>query len=117
MTTDEWIGRTIPARDTDPATSHNATEQILIKAGTQRAVILGAYYSQAALDRDGLTDDEAQEVSGVSILSCWWKRCSELREGGYIAPTGKVRNGAAGVDRMICKVTPEGLRALYGIES
>jgi hypothetical protein len=31
-----------------------------------------------------LIDEEAAITAGVNPRSCWWKRCSELREGGYI---------------------------------
>lgn len=115
MVTDEWIGRTIPSRNTDPQTSHDAASRIIVTANNQRGKLLAPYFSQVALERQGLTDDEAQELSGVGILSCWWKRCSELREGGFIEWTGMVRKGSADVDRMVCKVTGLGIATLISM--
>jgi hypothetical protein len=104
----EATGRTIPARATDPGTSHKATANIQIKAGTQRTLLLQAF--------DGLqdaTDEEAMEnAQGVSASSEYAKRCSELREAGYIEPTGDERPGNSGQARIVCRITDAGEAAL-----
>lgn len=103
----EQVGHTIPARHTDPPTSHQATEEIRVKAGSQRAKLLAVY---ADYPMRGLTDDEAQQFAvGVSERSCYWKRCSELRDGGYITDTGETRAGVAGPQRMVCRITEKGM--------
>lgn len=98
--------RTIPARSTDPDTSHRATEEIKVRAGTQRAKLLQAF----ALTPDfGLTDEEAAlTADGVPLRSEYAKRCSELREAGLIEPTGETRKGGSGQDRMVSWITAKG---------
>lgn len=102
------VGRTIPSRGSDPRTSHAAAKHVAVTAKNQRGKILAAYAGVAA----GLTDDEAQVRAGVSPESCYWKRCSELRDGGYIADTGLRRTGRAGVERIVSALTQEGAQAL-----
>jgi hypothetical protein len=109
---DDDVGRSIPSRTTDPETSHAAFQSILVTASNQRGKLLLPYRYAT----DGLTDEEAQERSGVPVRSCWWKRCSELREVGLIVATGDVRKGQAGVERMVCVITPEGRAKLREIE-
>lgn len=104
------VGRTIPARRTDPATSHAAT-LTPIKARTQRAKLLESFGLLSAAE--GITDEEAMEkATGVSPLSEYAKRCSELREAGLIEPTGATRKGGNGKDRIVSKITEEGHRVL-----
>lgn len=112
MADDPDVGRVIPSRASDPGTSHAAAQSIIVSAKNQRGKLLRVY---GGVDF-GLTDDEAQERSGVSPHSCYWKRCSELRDGGYIAPTGRTRTGRAGVQRIVCQITDEGRRALRRID-
>lgn len=101
--------RTIPARSTDPVTSHKATEEIKVRAGTQRARLLEAFGWAAAESFLGLTDEEAAIwADGVSVQSEYAKRCSELREAGFIEPTGKTRRGASGMERIVSRITDKG---------
>lgn len=102
------VGRMIPSRRTDPGTSHKAEKAVTVKAGTQRHRLLVAF---SALD--DATDEEAMEHAvGVAPTSEFAKRCSELRDGGYIEPTGEERKGAAGVDRIVSRITDKGREAL-----
>jgi hypothetical protein len=103
------IGHVIPSRRTDPLTSHMAAEAIAIPARSQRARILIAFSRV-----EDATDDYAAQVAGISLLSCYWKRCSELREDGFIRPTGEVRPGWSGQDRIVCRITDKGLAVLRG---
>jgi DNA-binding PadR family transcriptional regulator len=58
---------------------------------------------------DGLTDEQAMGCAyDVSPTSEYSKRCSELREGGFIEPTGETRAGSAGPQRIVSKITDKG---------
>lgn len=104
------LGRVIPSRTSDPDTSRVAERVVKIKAGTQRARLLeGFARAQWNWDSDGATDEEAMEMAvGVSATSEYAKRCSELREGGFIEPTGETRLGAAGTPRIVSRITAKG---------
>lgn len=108
------VAHTIPARSSDPETSHAATAAITVRANTQRAYLLAAFVHY---DHDlGLTDEEAcHRAPDVSLGSEYAKRCSELREAGLIAPTGAVRRGASGMARIVSRVTPAGRRVLAAL--
>lgn len=95
------------ARNTDPVTSHAGAEDVKVRAGSQRAKMLNAFaYLVEA------TDEEAMErAPGISLRSCWWKRASELRQGGYIEDTGETRIGSQGSARMVSRITSKGIAA------
>ena len=92
-----WLG----VRANDPATSTRAAQNLNVRAGSQRALLLAQY------DLDSMTDEEAGEATGLARLAkcCYWKRCSELRQAGYIAPTGAVRRSSVGSDQQVCEIT------------
>lgn len=97
------------ARNTDPDTSHAAAAEIKVKAGSQRARLLAAFAGFGQWRIEGLTDEEAMRIAqGVSPTSEYSKRCSELREGGFIEPTGETRPGAAGPQRIVSRITDKG---------
>jgi hypothetical protein len=108
------LGDVIPSRSTDPDTSHVATAEIRVKAGSQRARLLAAFHDvdvriNLSGLHEGLTDEEAMGYAiGVSPGSEYAKRCSELREGGFIEPTGETRAGSAGPQRIVSRITPKG---------
>ena len=95
-----WLG----VRATDPATSTKAAQNLWVRAGSQRELLLSKY---AVAD---MTDEEAGHASGLAQQTkcCYWKRCSELRQAGYIAPTGLLRPSSAGSDQRVCSITPAG---------
>jgi hypothetical protein len=95
-----WLG----VRRNDGATSTGGAKAMTVRAGSQRAKLLAVYREQP------LTDEEAGNVSGLSMLPkcCYWKRCSELRQAGYIATTGVTRRSSAGVDQHVCAITQAG---------
>ena len=114
MTYDEWaaIGHAngwLGVRREDSATSGAGAKAMTVRAGSQRAKLLTAYYIH-----DNLTDEQAGETSGLSALPkcCYWKRCSELRQAGYIAPTGETRVSTAGVEQQVCAITDDGINVL-----
>lgn len=105
LSIDDALGDVIPSRTTDPVTSHAAAKEIRVKAGSQRAYLLHCFWNFPG----GLTDEEAMRCShGVSAMSEFSKRCSELREGGFIEATGETRAGSAGPQRIVSRITAKG---------
>jgi hypothetical protein len=102
-----WLG----VRRNDGATSGAGAKAMTVRAGSQRAKLLSRYAYES------LTDEEAGRVSGLSSLPkcCYWKRCSELRQAGYIAPTGETRVSSAGVEQQVCRITTLGFFTLSAI--
>lgn len=112
LSIDDALGDVIPSRATDPDTSHAAAKEIKVKAGSQRAKLLSAFWWADSRDRysGSLTDEQAMDLNrgGVSPTSEYAKRCSELREGGFIEPTGETRAGSAGPQRIVSRITAKG---------
>lgn len=78
-----------------------------MRAGSQRARLL------ASFAHGPRTDEKAMELAeGVSPASEYSKRCSELREVGFIEPTGETERGRSGQQRMVSGITLEGIRWL-----
>ena len=102
-----WLG----VRANDPTTSTKAAETIWVRAGSQRAKLLAQY------GEGSMTDEEAGHASGLALLPkcCYWKRCSELRQAGYIATTGVTRTSSAGVEQQVCAITQTGHDILNSI--
>jgi hypothetical protein len=108
IATDEPEIRKGRTRRDDKASSIAGAESVAYRAGSQKAKLLEAYARAGAR---GLTDEQAAELAGLNMRSCFWKRCGELRQDGYIAETGEHRIGDAGVARLVSRVTDSGLRA------
>jgi len=98
--------RTMATAD-GPATSRAAAVAASPRTGSQKALLLQAYLSAGDA---GLTDEEAAKATGLYHREgcCWWKRCNDLRNDGFIATTGEQRRGAAGHMRDVCAVTVSG---------
>ena len=96
-------------RSADPITSVLGAGDVKPRRGSQQALLLAEY-----AHRDGLTDEEAGLFSGLLSRPkcCYWKRCSELRAKGLIAPTGVTRLSSAGSAMQVCAITPAGKEAL-----
>jgi hypothetical protein len=91
-------------RNPDYQTSVEGAEDVAYRAGSQKARLLAVY---KAVYPAGLTDEEAATRAGLPITSCYWKRCGELRQDGYIemivSEAGALtRPGQAGVSRVVC---------------
>jgi hypothetical protein len=101
------------ARHTDPATSHDGARSVTVRAGSQKARLLAQYRADYLVGGcNGLTDDEAAVDAGLD-RSCFWKRCSEMRDDGLIADAGITRPGPLhGEARMVCVITPAGLAVI-----
>ena len=96
------------ARHTDPETSRLGAEDVKIRRDSQKMQLLIEYA------KEPLTDEDAGYASKLAMKPgcCYWKRCSELRELGLIAPNGEKRMSLAGSLQMVCCITPAGRRAL-----
>ena len=103
-----WLG----ARDTDPQTSRDATKNLAVRAGSQRAKLLAVYTPGLVL-----TDEQAATLAGLEGLRrcCWWKRAGELRQAGYIAVTLWPGISSTGTTVQTCQITAAGERALDAI--
>jgi hypothetical protein len=117
MTYDEWaaIGHAngwLGVRRNDKATSKAGAQSMTVRGGSQRAKLLVEYFRS-----HDLTDEEAGKASGLALLPkcCYWKRCGELRQAGYIMPTGETRISSAGVEQQVCTITAEGMKAVVGL--
>ena len=100
-------------RTPDYATSIEGSVAVAKRAPTQKMKLLRAY---AYAGERGFTDEQAAHYAGL-LGSCFWKRAGELRADGYIAqPEGDpVRRGTAGVSRIICVITQDGLDRLHSL--
>lgn len=95
-------------RHPDWTTSVKGAESVAYRAGSQKALLLAAYKDAYPA---GLTDEEAAIAAGLPMRSCWWRRCSELREDGIVAPLTQAgelvtREGTAGAKQMVCVYVP-----------
>ena len=105
------------SRMTDPGTSDIAADTVnereghhdTIRPDTHKARLLIAYGRSLGSGGDGrkiaLTDEEAAELADLDAGA--WKRCSDLRTGGWIAPHSE-RQGTSGVPVMACVITEKG---------
>lgn len=104
------------ARSDDHETSVMGAQSISIRGGTQKYKLLVAY----SVNPDkALTDDMAAKLSGLLAKPgcCWWHRCTDLRTDGLIEEIGEMMESPlTGEQRMACRITPGGLRAL-GVSS
>ena len=95
-------------RSADPITSALGAGDVKPRRTTQAMLLLAEY------QHGGLTDEEAGMASGLALKPkcCYWKRCSELRAGGFIIPTGETRLSSAVSAMQVCEITEVGEEAL-----
>jgi len=91
------------ARHTDPATSKAAA--MTVRTGSAKMALLLAHFRHP----DGLTDEEAARVAGLSLTSEYATRCSELMRAGLIESTKVTRIGQAGMAREVRRITQAGM--------
>lgn len=94
----------LPARATDPDTSHAAAKLGASRRRSARYALALAYACCS-----GLTDEQAAKIAGLGPGA--WKRCSELRASGLIVDTGERVEGSAGALVMVCRMPDETARA------
>ena len=107
---DPFTGQSGPLwRTGDHPTSVAGGKQVKLRRNSQQHQLLIQYFA----DPNGLTDEEAAVRADLfGGLSCWWKRCSELRAMGWISDTGDTRLSSADAERMVCVITDAGRQAL-----
>lgn len=93
-------------RTGDYDTSIAGAESVRMRRRSQQFKLLREF---CLASDSGLTDEEAADAAQVPVRSCYWKRCSELRQMGLIEPTDQRRNGDAGVQRIVSVVTEKGI--------
>lgn len=113
----------VRARSGDPSTSAAGGRSVARRAGSQSVRLLRVY-ATTVWYRDGVrltafTDSEAATAAIVPARSCWWKRCSELRQDGLIEVmrnsdgTEVTRpDSVSGEARIVCRITDDGRRLL-----
>jgi hypothetical protein len=94
-------------RSTDPATSRDAAHRLTDKRTMMRTLLL-AYAAYPM----GLTADEAAGFAGYGPADGAWKRVSDLKNAGLVAPTGNTRTGDSGRQQAILAITEAGHTAL-----
>lgn len=92
------------ARTSDPETSHNAARHVQPRRGSQAMRLLQAY-----ADWGSMSDEMATRKAG---LVNGWKRCSDLRNAGYIKPTGELVTSSMGAQVQVCGITDLGMSRL-----
>jgi hypothetical protein len=87
------------------------SKELRIRAGSQRWTLLRQY-----VEHGPLTNEQAGDLSGLSEKKscCYWKRCGELLQHGYLADTGVEIRSQVGEMQRVCKVTDKGLAAIQG---
>ncbi len=109
------IGEPIPARNSDPETSHEGHAHVKITDGSQQERLLMAF---AWAGQDGFTDEEACAAGDGVSLRGYWKRCSDLRNGGFIEwlldeeGRPETRRGSSGLKNRVSRITERGWKAL-----
>lgn len=110
---DHAPGAAFHARGDDPDTSHQAADRVeeregghhVVREGTHKARLL-IVYGRASRTGRYLSDHQAAEEAGLGAGG--WKRCSDLRAGGFIRSAGE-RPGPHGTPVMVCEATEAGL--------
>lgn len=104
-------------RNDDHATSIQGARDVARRAPTQKLRLLVAY---RAAGRVGLTAEQAGINSGLAArpLCCYWHRCTDLRDEGWIAPVEpyETRKASAGRHQMVCAITDDGRAELLARE-
>lgn len=90
------------ARNTDPDTSHMAAASINITAQSLRVLV--SYY----LIPTPLLDCTAYDYAGFSGRRNGEQRCSDLRDAGFIEPTGAKAKTPSGRLGRVCMITEAG---------
>lgn len=102
------------ARFSDPATSHQADAALREREGKANQIKPGTHRHRA-LEFFAIrpqTADDVQRMTGVEGI---WKRVSDLKNMGFIAPTGHTRRSRSGREQEVLEITQAGREALNGL--
>ena len=97
------------ARTSDPVTSKRGERDVRPRRGSQAIKLLKAYH-ETERTLGGLTDEQAARYAGLGAGA--WKRCSDLRRAGFIAPTGRLTISTFGSAVQVCRITETGIARL-----
>lgn len=101
-------------REIDLPIRSSVSADLRIRAGSQRWELLRQYVIHGPL-----TNEQAGDLSGLSAKRscCYWKRCSELLEHGYIEATGEQRKSQVGEMQRVCQATAKGRETIQTTEA
>lgn len=101
-------------RTDDPPTSHAAAKSIVPGLGKQRAQVLTLIEQVDGIYSDG--GATAYEVAARSEFqqSVVARRCTDLRDLGFVSDSGRTRPGSSGRHLIIWYLTDSGRAALKG---
>lgn len=94
------------ARTTDPATSHEAAARLTDKHTMMRTLLL------VFAAHDGLSAEEACRMAGYGPADGGWKRVSDLKNLGWILPTGNTTTSSQNRRVAVLAITAEGREQL-----
>lgn len=99
------------ARNIDLPIHGEVSDDLRIRAGSQRWELLKQYVKHGPL-----TNEQAGDLSGLSAKKscCYWKRCSELLQHGFLEDTGIEIVSQVGEMQRVCRVTSKGIAAIKG---
>ena len=100
------------ARPSDPITSQSSDTKLRQREGRANEIRKGTHRHQALLaflKMGARTADEVQIYTGINGI---WKRVSDLKNMGFIEPTGRTRPSRQGRDQEVLRITDAGLSAL-----
>ncbi len=99
------------ARFSDPVTSQSADATLRVREGEANVIRKGTHRHRAleCFVHRNLTADEVKLITDIDGV---WKRVSDLRNMGFIAPTGHLRPSRAGRDQEVLQITQAGREAL-----
>ena len=92
------------ARNSDPYTSKLAAKRVKPRATSQAMKLLFAHYNNP----NGMTDEEAANAGGVSLMSEFRTRLSSLVRAGYLQDTEFTRLSSFGNPNIVRIITPDG---------
>jgi len=92
------------ARRSDKVTSIEAAKLVKAKATTARIRLLLAH----SQNPDGLIDEEASQIAGLSPLSEFRTRCSELMRAGCLEDLEDTRLSSQGIPNVVRRITALG---------
>lgn len=99
------------ARFSDPATSQLADSALRTREGDANTIRPGTHRHRALLcfSRRDMIAEEVKLETGVDGI---WKRVSDLKNMGFIAPTGRTRLSREGRESEVLEITEAGREAL-----
>ena len=112
-----------PVRPNDPETSHTAARDVVVRAGSQRALMLEVFYRAWCEDELGeLTSDDAFNIGRIKYAMplsqySYWKRVSELQQMQLISPTGHTSASNSGAKQRCFAITQSGIDEMRKVKS